>query len=68
LQSGLFELGSPTRVHDGVALPDSAGLLQGAGKYMRHVKLKPGLALDGSSLEVLIIAAYRHIRARLKAR
>ena len=26
----------------GAALPDPARLLQGAGKFMRHVKLKPG--------------------------
>ena len=34
----------------GAALPDPAGLLQGTGKYMRHVKVKPGLALDDSAL------------------
>lgn len=50
----------------GTALPDPAGLLQGTGKYMRHVKVKPGLALDGSSLEALIASAYRDIGARLK--
>src|SRR5579863_4748129 len=26
----------------GASLPDPARLLQGAGKYMRHVKLRPG--------------------------
>jgi hypothetical protein len=67
LQSRLFELGSPTRAHDGVALPDPAGRLQGAGKYMRHVKVKPGLSLDRLSLEALITAAYRDIVARLGA-
>ena len=50
----------------GAALPDPVGLLQGMGKYMRHVKVKPGLALDGSSLEALITSAYRDIVARLK--
>jgi hypothetical protein len=50
----------------GAALPDPAGLLEGTGKYMRHVKVKPGLALDDSSLEKLIAAAYRDIVARLK--
>jgi hypothetical protein len=49
----------------GVALPDPAGLLQGDGKYMRHVKLKPGTAVDASSLEVLITAAYLDIKTRL---
>jgi hypothetical protein len=50
----------------GVALPDSAGLLEGTGKSMRHVKVRPALALDASSLEALISAAYRDIRARLQ--
>jgi hypothetical protein len=48
----------------GAALADPAGLLEGTGKYMRHVKVKPGLALDGRSLEALIAAAYRDIVAR----
>jgi hypothetical protein len=51
----------------GAALLDPAGLLLGTGKSMRHVKVKPGLALDESSLEALIAAAYRDIVARLKA-
>jgi len=50
----------------GTALPDSAGLLLGTGKYMRHVKIKPGLAHDDASLEALIASAYRDIVARLK--
>jgi hypothetical protein len=49
----------------GAALADPAGLLEGTGKYMRHVKVKPGLALDASSLEALIASAYRDIIARL---
>jgi hypothetical protein len=51
----------------GAALPDPAGLLEGTGKYMRHVKVKPGRVLDGLSLEALITAAYRDVVARLKA-
>ena len=49
----------------GAALPDPAGLLEGDGKYMRHVKLRPGAALDAASLEALISAAYLDIKARL---
>jgi len=49
----------------GSALPDPAGLLEGDGKYMRHVKLAPGGALDVSALEALIAAAYRDMRLRL---
>lgn len=51
----------------GAALTDPARLLQGTGKRMRHVKVRPGHALERSSLEALITAAYRDILARLKA-
>jgi hypothetical protein len=51
----------------GAALEDPAGLLEGTGKYMRHVKLRPGLEIDGASLETLIVAAYQDILARLRA-
>ncbi|HTE47061.1 MAG TPA: DUF1801 domain-containing protein [Gemmatimonadaceae bacterium] len=42
----------------GASLPDRAGLLQGAGKHMRHVKLTPGVVVDDSALDALIDAAY----------
>lgn len=51
----------------GAALPDPAGLLEGAGKAMRHVKLRPGEPLDEAALTALIDAAYRDIRRRLAA-
>jgi len=51
----------------GASLRDSAGLLQGTGRYMRHVRIRPGVPLDGSALEILIVAAYRDIVAKLKA-
>ncbi len=51
----------------GDALPDQTGLLRGTGKYMRHVKIEPGLAADDSSLEGLIASAYQDIVARLSA-
>ena len=50
----------------GASLPDSAGLLQGTGKYMRHVKVRPGIPVVGSALEALIVSAYRDIVAKLK--
>jgi hypothetical protein len=49
----------------GAELPDPTRLLQGDGKYMRHVKLRPGTAVDAASLETLITAAYLDIKARL---
>jgi hypothetical protein len=51
----------------GAMLEDLAGLLEGSGKRMRHVKLKPGLALDTAALRDLIDAAYLDIRTRLGA-
>ena len=50
----------------GASLPDPAGLLQGDGKYMRHVKLKPGTAVHAASLETLITVAYLDMKARLR--
>jgi hypothetical protein len=50
----------------GAALPDPARLLQGAGKRMRHVKLRPGTATDAASLLRLIDAAYSDIKARVE--
>lgn len=47
----------------GAALPDPARLLQGAGKFMRHVKLLPGVATDAESLGKLIVAAYEEMKS-----
>jgi hypothetical protein len=50
----------------GAALPDPAHLLQGAGKFMRHVKLRPETAIDVAALSNLIHAAYSDIKARVE--
>jgi hypothetical protein len=50
----------------GAALADPAGLLQGSGKSMRHVKLRPGRAADAASLGRLIETAYRDIKERVE--
>ncbi len=49
----------------GAALNDPAGLLQGAGKRMRHVKLRWAETVDDLALNGLIAAAYFDIRRRL---
>ena len=49
----------------GAVLEDPAGLLEGSGKRMRHVKLSPGRELNAAALGDLIDAAYVDIRARL---
>jgi hypothetical protein len=51
----------------GASLSDPAGLLEGNGRYMRHVKLRPGSAIDGASVQALITAAYLDIGVRLGA-
>jgi hypothetical protein len=50
----------------GAALPDPARLLHGAGKFMRHVKLKPGTATDSAALRRLIETAYSDIKMRVE--
>jgi hypothetical protein len=50
----------------GATLPDPARLLQGSGKFMRHVKLRPGTAANVAALSKLIDAAYSDIKARVE--
>ena len=50
----------------GAALPDPRRLLQGSGKFMRHVKLRPGTSTDDEALLKLIDAAYADIKARVE--
>ena len=50
----------------GSDLPDPTGLLEGDGKYMRHVKLRPGVAIDEAALQALITAAYTDLKQRLR--
>jgi hypothetical protein len=50
----------------GASLPDPAGLLQGSGQYMRHVKLKPESPTDPAALTQLIRAAYVDIKTRVE--
>ena len=50
----------------GASLRDPARLLQGAGKSMRHVKLRPGTAIDAAALSTLIEIAYSDIKVRVE--
>ena len=52
----------------GSALADPAGLLEGGGKRMRHVKLRPGHEIDETALGALIEAAYADVKQRLRQR
>jgi hypothetical protein len=49
----------------GAMLADPAKLLEGEGKRMRHVKLRPGQQLDENALSALIENAYEDIRGRI---
>jgi hypothetical protein len=49
----------------GAELPDPSRLLEGSGKRMRHVKLRPGREPDASVLQALIDAAYRDVKTRV---
>ena len=49
----------------GASLPDPSGILTGTGTYMRHVKLRPGRAVDARALEALNLAAFEDIQHRL---
>jgi len=48
----------------GASLKDPAGLLEGTGKRMRHVKLKPGREINVAALSDMIDAAYMDMQAR----
>jgi len=51
----------------GASLDDSSRILQGTGRFMRHVKARPGALPDRAALESLIREAYEDIKARLAA-
>jgi hypothetical protein len=50
----------------GAGLRDPSGLLQGNGRFMRHVKLRPGAAANSVALSRLIEEAYADIKARVE--
>jgi hypothetical protein len=52
----------------GAELPDPDRLLEGAGKFMRHVKLMPGHDVNATALTNLIETAYTDMKRRLKAK
>ena len=49
----------------GADLFDKNGILEGNGKRMRHIKIKPGLKYDDAEIITLIEAAYIDIKKRL---
>jgi hypothetical protein len=51
----------------GAELPDPGGLLEGTGRMMRHVKLRPAEGVDATALRGLIRSAYADIKRQLEA-
>ncbi len=51
----------------GAELVDPAGLLEGTGRYMRHVKVKPDGDVDAKALTELIDTAYTDMKGRLES-
>jgi hypothetical protein len=51
----------------GAVISDPHGLLEGTGKFMRHVKLGPRRDVDAIALRKLIATAYADMKARVKA-
>jgi hypothetical protein len=51
----------------GAEIADPAGLLEGSGRFMRHVKLTSDRDVDATALRNLIETAYADMKQRLKA-
>ena len=51
----------------GAEIADPEGLLEGTGKFMRHVKLRPERNVDATALMKLIETAYTDMKRRLQA-
>src|SRR5262249_47632656 len=51
----------------GADIADPHALLEGTGKFMRHVKVSPARRLDATALSRLIAAAYADMKARVQA-
>jgi hypothetical protein len=49
----------------GAEIPDPDGLLEGVGKFMRHVKLGPDRDVDTTALRKLIQIAYTDMKGRV---
>ena len=49
----------------GTKIADPNGLLEGTGKFMRHVKLSPEREVDDAALTKLIQTAYAEIKSAL---
>jgi hypothetical protein len=63
---GVFKAHVNVGFFHGASLSDPARLLEGSGKRMRHVKLRPGVPANAAALTRLIEAAYSDIKSRVE--
>ncbi len=49
----------------GATLPDPTGLLEGTGRFMRHVKIRPAGPNNDEDVRALMRAAYQDLKERL---
>ena len=63
---GIFKAHVNVGFFCGAVLQDPARLLEGTGRNMRHVKLKPGSKVDSEALKALINGAFLIIKDRLE--
>ncbi|MBX3481429.1 MAG: DUF1801 domain-containing protein [Caulobacter sp.] len=63
--TGAFAAHAAIGFFHGADLPDPHRLLEGSGKRMRHLKLRPGQPTNEAAITDLIAAAYADIQARL---
>lgn len=55
------------RFYRGAEIADPDGLLEGTGRFMRHVTLRPDHDVDAGALTKLIATAYTDMKRRLMA-
>jgi hypothetical protein len=63
---GVFRAHVNVGFFHGAELPDPMKLLEGGGRRMRHVKIRPGGSPDAGALTALIQAAYVDVEFRLQ--
>ncbi len=61
----VFKSHASVGFYAGSSLDDPAGLLEGSGKRMRHVKLRLGEDVEEEALRALIACSYTDVKERL---
>ena len=64
---GVFKAHVNVGFFNGAELLDPAGLLEGTGRFMRHVKLRPAVQVDEVALCALIRISYRDMKKQWAA-